>query len=232
MKVLMVLTSHRQLGDGLERTGIWLEGFAAPYYIFKEAHAAVILASPAGHKVPIDPRSEQPDNQAKAMQQLLADSAALELLTKTRKLSDIDPEGFDALFYPDGYGSLWDLAEDHASRLLINAMYAQSKPVAAVGHGLAAFRYARGPFGLSLVRGKAVTGFSNSEETSAGLDNTVPFLVEDMLKEHGGEYSKATDGQPHVVTTETLVTGQNPASSADTARAVLKMLASRPEARP
>ncbi|MBU6417463.1 MAG: type 1 glutamine amidotransferase domain-containing protein [Xanthomonadaceae bacterium] len=224
MNILMVLTSHGQLGNTGKTTGLWLEELAAPYYVFKDAKAEVTLASPAGGKPPVDPNSEAPGSQTDATRRFLADGEAMQALARTHKLADIDPESFDAVFYPGGHGPLWDLAGDDASRHVIEALYAQGKPVAAVCHGVAALREARGPFGLSLVRGKAVTGFADSEERAAGLADAVPFLVEDMLKEAGGLYSKAADWKAHVVTSGNLITGQNPASSAGAAKAVVQQL--------
>lgn len=224
MKILMVLTSHSQLGKTGKATGLWLEELAAPFYVFKDAKAEVTLASPNGGQPPVDPNSEQPDNQTEATKRFQADSDAMNALASTHKLADIDAEACDAVFYAGGHGPLWDLADNEESRLLIDKMYAAGKPIAAVCHGVAALGNALGPFGISLVRGKPVTGFSNSEEKAAGLTDAVPFLVEDMLKEAGGDYSKAADGQSHVVTSGNLITGQNPASSADVAKAVLKML--------
>ena len=224
MKILMVLTSHGQLGDTGRATGLWLEELAAPYYVFRDANAEITLASPAGGKPPIDPNSEAPGGQTDATRRFLADGEAMQALDRTHKLADMDPGSFDAVFYAGGHGPLWDLAEDDASRRLMEVMYAQGKPVAAVCHGVAALRDARGPFGLPLVRGKAVTGFADSEERAAGHADAVPFLVEDMLKEAGGLYSKAADWQAHVVTSGNLITGQNPASSAGAAKAVLQQL--------
>lgn len=224
MKILMVLTSHGQLGKTDKPTGLWFEELAAPYYVFKDAKAEVSLASPNGGQPPVDPNSEKPDNQTEATKRFRADDEAMNALANTHKLADVDAETHDAVFYAGGHGPLWDLADNEDSRLLIDKMYAADKPVAAVCHGVAALGNALGPFGISLVRGKHVTGFSNSEEKAAGLTDAVPFLVEDMLKEAGGEYSKGADGQSHVVTSGNLITGQNPASSADAAKAVLKML--------
>ncbi|HJR13874.1 MAG TPA: type 1 glutamine amidotransferase domain-containing protein [Rhodanobacteraceae bacterium] len=224
MNILMVLTSHGQLGQTGEKTGLWLEELATPYYLFKNAGAVVTFASPAGGQVPIDPTSEQPDKQTEATRRFRADSDAMQALARTEKVADLDPEAFDAVFYAGGHGPLWDLADNHDSRRLIEILYARGKPVAAVCHGTAALRGARGPFGLPLVRGKDVTGFSNSEERAAGLAEKVPFLVEDALKEAGGIYSKAADWQPHVVTSGNLITGQNPASSVGAAKAVLQQL--------
>ncbi|MFI4969072.1 MAG: type 1 glutamine amidotransferase domain-containing protein [Lysobacterales bacterium] len=224
MKILMVLTSHDQLGDTGRKTGFWLEEFAAPYYVFKDAGAEIVVASPKGGQPPLDPKSDEPGAQTKATARFRADPAAQKLLATSQKLSDAHADDFDAIFYPGGHGPLWDLAEDAISQHLIEKFYAAGKPVAAVCHGPGAFRNARGPFGLPLVRGKAVTGFSDSEEKAAGLTDVVPFLVEDMLKGHGGGYSKKADWQPHVVTDANLVTGQNPASSEKAARAVLTLL--------
>jgi putative intracellular protease/amidase len=224
MNILMVLTSHSQLGESGKTTGLWLEELAAPYWAFKDAHANITLASPAGGKSPVDPNSESADSQTGATRRFVADAEAMQALAHTQKLSELDPAGFDAVFYPGGHGPLWDLADDRDSQRLIETMYAQGKPVGAVCHGVAALRDARGPFGLPLVRGKAVTGFSDSEERAAGLVDVVPFLVEDMLKTIGGTYSKAADWQAHVVTSGNLVTGQNPASSVGAAKAVLQLL--------
>lgn len=227
MKILVVLTSHGQLGETGKATGLWLEELASPYYVFKDAGADVTLASPAGGQPPVDPNSEQAGNQTEATKRFRADSAAMQALAHTHKLAEIDREAYDAVFYPGGHGPLWDLADNEDSRLLIDAVYAAGKPVAAVCHGVAALRNALGPFGLSLVRGKAVTGFSNSEEKAAGLADAVPFLIEDMLKEDGGEYSRAADWQSHVVVSGNLITGQNPASSTGAAQAVLQQLRSK-----
>ena len=228
MKILMVLTSHGELGDTGRKTGIWLEEFAAPYYVFVDAGAQVVLASPKGGQPPIDPKSDHAGAQTEAIARFRADAAAQAALAHTRVLADVANDEFDAVFYPGGHGPLWDLARDRDSLRLIERMYAAGKPVGAVCHGPAALCDARGPFGLPLLRGKAVTGFSDSEEAAAGLTDVVPFLVEDVLKRRGGIYSKQPDWQPHVVTAANVVTGQNPASSAGTARAVLALVAKAP----
>jgi putative intracellular protease/amidase len=225
MKILMILTSHDQLGNTGKKTGFWLEEFASPYYVFKDAGAEITLASPKGGQPPLDPKSDAPDAQTAATARFRADPQAQAALASTRILSEIRSEEFDALFYPGGHGPLWDLAKDIDSIRLAEHFYAEGKPLAAVCHGPGVFLDARGPYGLPLVRGKAVTGFSNSEEAAAGLTDVVPFLVEDMLKEHGGEYEKMPDWQGHVVVDANLITGQNPASSETTARAVLTQLA-------
>jgi len=224
MKILMVLTSHDQLGDTGKKTGFWLEEFAAPYYVFKDAGAQVVLASPKGGQPPLDPGSAAEGAQTPSTVRFQADQEAVSALANTRKLADVVEEEFDAVFYPGGHGPLWDLVEDRDSIHLIEKTYADHKPVAAVCHAPAVLRHARGPHGLPLVRGKTVTGFANTEEAAVGLTDIVPFLVEDMLKQNGGEYSKADDWQPHVLADRNLVTGQNPASSEGAARAVLELL--------
>lgn len=225
MKVLMVLTSHDQLGATGEKTGFWLEEFAAPYYVFKDAGADVTLASPKGGQPPLDPKSDAPDAQTEATRRFKQDKAAQESLAHTRKLSEISASDYDAIFYPGGHGPLWDLAEDRASIALIEKFYAAKKPVGAVCHAPAVLRHAKAPDGALLVKGKNVTGFSNSEEEAIGLTKIVPFLLEDMLKANGGHYSKAANWQSHVRVDGTLVTGQNPASSADVAKEIIKLLA-------
>lgn len=225
MKVLMVLTSHGELGDTGEKTGFWLEEFAAPYYVFRDAGVDITLASPLGGQPPLDPRSDDPDAQTEATRRFKADRAAQAALSSTRRLATVSAADFDAVFYPGGHGPLWDLAEDASSIALIETMLASGKPVAAVCHAPAALRHARTVDGVPVVQGKSVTGFTNTEEEAVGLTRVVPFLVEDMLTEHGGHYSKAADWQPHVVHDGLLITGQNPASSAPAAQALLEMLA-------
>lgn len=224
MKILMVLTSHDQLGNTGEKTGFWLEEFAAPYYVFKDAGADITLASPLGGQPPLDPKSDDPSFQTDATRRFKADVAAQAALANTRKLADVSAATFDAVFYPGGHGPLWDLAEDPASIVLIEAMLAAGKPVAAVCHAPAVLRHPKDADGHPVVRGKSVTGFTNTEEEAVGLTDVVPFLVEDMLKKNGGNYSKGADWQPHVVTDGRLITGQNPASSEPAAKALLKML--------
>ena len=224
-KVLMVLTSHDRLGDTGKKTGFWLEEFANPYYILRDAGFDVVLASPKGGQPPLDPKSDDPNSETDATRRFKSDQEAQAALARTVRLADVSPDEYDAIFYPGGHGPLWDLSEDRDSIGLIEALYAAGKPVAAVCHGPAAFRRAKAPDGSPLVRGKSVTGFSDTEEAAAGLTDVVPFLVEDMLKQEGGEYSKAADWQPYAVTDGNLITGQNPASSADTARALQAQLA-------
>ena len=224
MKILMVLTSHDQLGDTGKKTGFWLEEFAAPYYVFKDAGADVTVVSPLGGQPPLDPKSDAPDAQSKDTTRFKADAEAQALLAHTGKLAEVSAADFDAVFYPGGHGPLWDLAEDKASIALIEAMLAAGKPVAAVCHAPGVLRHASNADGSPLVQGKDVTGFTNSEEAAAGLTDVVPFLVEDMLTRNGGKYSRAADWQPHVVRDGLLVTGQNPASSEPAAKALLALL--------
>lgn len=225
MKILMVLTSHDQLGNTGKKTGFWLEEFAAPYYVFKDAGVQITLASPKGGQPPLDPKSSDPASQTDATRRFDADAAAKAVLANTQKLSAISAKDYDAVFYPGGHGPLWDLAEDTASMALIEATIAAGKPVAAVCHAPGVFRHTKAANGKPLVQGKAVTGFTNSEEAAVGLTDVVPFLVEDMLTQHGGMYSKKADWQSYVVTDGLLITGQNPASSEAAAHALLKLLA-------
>ena len=224
MKILMVLTSHDQLGDTDMKTGVWLEEFAAPYFIFRDAGAEITLASPKGGQPPLDPKSDAPDAQTEDTLRFKQDKAAQSALAATKKLSAINANDYDALFYPGGHGPLWDLAEDRDSIKIIETMYAAGKPVAAVCHAPAAFHLTLTATGLPLVQGKSVTGFTNSEESAAGLTSSVPFLVEDMLKKNGGKFSKAHDWQSYVLTDGNLITGQNPASSGGAAMALLQQL--------
>ena len=227
MNILMVLTSHDCLGDTGKKTGFWLEEFAAPYYVFKDAGATLTLASPLGGQPPLDPKSDEADAQTAATRRFKSDPAAQAALADTRKLSSIQASKFDAVFYPGGHGPLWDLAEDKQSIALIEAMLAADKTVSTVCHAPGVLRHVRAADGTPLVKGKQVTGFANTEEEAAQLTKVVPFLVEDMLVEHGGHYSKGADWQPHVVTDGQLITGQNPASSEPAARAVLARLQAR-----
>lgn len=225
MKILMVMTSHDRLGDSGEKTGFWLEEFAAPYYAFQDAGAEITVVSPLGGQPPLDPKSDEPQAQTPATRRFKSDPAARAVLATTGKLDAVSASDFDALFYPGGHGPLWDLAEDRTSIALVEAMLAAGKPVAAVCHAPGVLRRVRSANGAPLVQGRAVTGFANSEERAAGLTGVVPFLVEEMLRENGGIYSKAPDWQPHVVTDGLLVTGQNPASSEPAAKALLAQLA-------
>nr|WP_113866032.1 type 1 glutamine amidotransferase domain-containing protein [Brenneria salicis]NMN90161.1 putative intracellular protease/amidase [Brenneria salicis ATCC 15712 = DSM 30166]RBP63218.1 putative intracellular protease/amidase [Brenneria salicis ATCC 15712 = DSM 30166]RLM30885.1 dimethylallyltransferase [Brenneria salicis ATCC 15712 = DSM 30166] len=225
MKILMVLTSHDRLGDTGKKTGFWLEEFAAPYYAFKDAGAVITLASPQGGQPPLDPVSDEPDAQTEDTDRFKQDAEAQAALASTKRLSEVKETDFDAVFYPGGHGPLWDLAEDRHSIALIEAFSQAGKPVGVVCHAPGVLRHVRGADGDSLVKGRKVTGFSNTEEDAVQLTNIVPFLVEDELKQKGGLYEKGADWQPYVVTDGLLVTGQNPASSAPVAAALLKLLA-------
>lgn len=224
MKILMVLTSHGELGDSGQKTGFWLEEFTSPYYAFKDAGVDLTLASPKGGQPPLDPKSDEPGAKSDSTQRFKADPDAQRVLANTRKLSGLVAGDFDAVFYPGGHGPLWDLAEDVASIALIEAMLAAGKPVAAVCHAPGVLRHVKTPAGASVVKGRSVTGFSNTEEAAVGLTQVVPFLVEDFLKGEGGQYTKTSDWAPFVVSDGLLITGQNPASSESAARALLALL--------
>lgn len=224
MKILMVLTSHDKLGSTGKKTGFWLEEFAAPYYHFIDAGAEVTLASPLGGQPPLDPSSDVPAAQTHATRRFKSDTTAQAKLGSTIKLGGVAASYFDAVFYPGGHGPLWDLAENAYSIKLIETMLATGKPVAAVCHAPGVLRHVKLPDGQLVVSGKAVTGFSNSEEDAVGLAKVVPFLVEDMLKKSRALYSKGADWQPYVITDGLLITGQNPASSQPAGNALLDKL--------
>ncbi|CAD6554218.1 Protein/nucleic acid deglycase HchA [Paraburkholderia hiiakae] len=224
MKILMVLTSHDELGNTGRKTGFWLEELAAPYYVFKDAGVQIVLASPKGGKPPLDPKSNEPDFQTDLTRRFEADPAALADLANTAKLKDVANGEYDAVFYPGGHGPMWDLAEDRDSIGLIERTIAAGKPVDLVCHAPGVLRHVKGPDGKPLVNGKSVTGFTNSEEEAVGLTKVVPFLVEDELKAKGANYSKGPDWQPYVLEDGLLLTGQNPASSGPAAKALLEKL--------
>lgn len=226
-RVLMVLTSHDTLGDTGRQTGFWLEEFAAPFYVFQDAGVEVTLASPEGGQPPIDPSSDAPETQTDDTRRFHHDDAARRQLASTVKLANVKADDFDAVFYPGGHGPLWDLAEDVHSRKLLESFAASGRPIAAVCHAPAVFKHTRNADGSALVAGKRVTGFTNGEEQAAGLTEVVPFLIEDMLKARGGLYEKGADWSNYVVRDGTLVTGQNPASSAAAARELLSLLTGR-----
>ncbi|WP_060481835.1 type 1 glutamine amidotransferase domain-containing protein [Pseudomonas sp. NBRC 111119] len=229
-KILMVLTSHDQLGNTGKKTGFWLEEFAAPYYVFIDNGADVTLASPKGGQPPLDPKSDEADAQTDATRRFASDAEGQAALADTVPLDQVDPYHFDAVFYPGGHGPLWDLAEDKHSITLLQAFYAANKPIAAVCHAPGVLKNVKAPDGHPAVKGKQVTGFTNSEEAAVGLTDVVPFLVEDMLKAKGGAYSKGADWSSHVVEDGHLITGQNPASSEAAAEALLARLAQEPGA--
>jgi len=224
MKILMVLTSHDELGDTGKKTGFWLEEFAAPYYVFKDAGAEITLASPKGGQPPLDPTSDTDDNQTEATKRFKQDDQTQKVLANTLKLSTVSANGFDAIFYPGGHGPLWDLAENSHSIDLIETFNQSDRPIGAVCHAPAVFKHTKGKDGKPLVSGKSVTGFTNSEEEGVGLTDIVPFLVEDNLKSNGGNYQKGEDWASFTVTDGKLITGQNPASSEEAARKLLGLL--------
>lgn len=225
-EVLIVLTSHEDLGTTGEKTGFWLEEFATPYYAFIDKGYEVTLASPAGGRPPVDPKSAQPEWETDATKRLENDATAQAAVENTKRLSEINAKDYDAIFFPGGHGPMWDLAADDITAALVNSFYEAGKPVAAVCHGPAALAKAVDKNGSSVVSGKKVTGFTNTEETAVGLEKAVPFLLEDKLKELGGDYSCANDWQPHVVVDGNLITGQNPASAGAVAEAIIDSLGS------
>ncbi len=225
MKILMVLTSHNELGDTGRKTGFWLEELAAPYYAFRDAGADVVLASPKGGQAPIDPASNELALQTDLTRRFEADATANAQLAATVRLDSVSQADFDTVFYPGGHGPLWDLAEDKNSVELIQSFLAAGKPIALVCHAPGVLRHVKRQDGKPMVEGRRVTGFANTEEAGMGLTEVVPFLVEDELKAKGGIYSKAGDMAPYVVIDGLLITGQNPASSASAASLLLKQLA-------
>ncbi len=222
--ILIVLTSHDRLGDTGEKTGFWLEEFAAPYYVFRDAGLDITLASPAGGQPPLDPKSGEADAQTDATRRFEADAGAQEALANTLPLGSVDPAGFDAVFYPGGHGPLWDLAGDPDSIRLIETFWAAGKVVAAVCHAPAVLLRARDTTGGALVAGRQVTGFTNDEEAAVNLTDVVPYLLEDELKAHGGVFSRAEPFAAWIRRDGLLITGQNPASSEPVAHEVLEAL--------
>lgn len=224
MNVLFVLTSHEDLGETGEKTGFWIEEFASPYYFLADKGVKITIASPKGGQPPIDPKSELADFSTPATERYNKDAATKNLIKNTVKLESINTEDYDAVFYPGGHGPLWDLAEDKTSIALIESFYNANKPVAFVCHAPAALKHPKKADGSPLVKGKKVTGFSNSEEEAVQLTEVVPFLLEDMLQEKGGTYSKGADWAPYALEDGLLITGQNPASSELVAELLLKKL--------
>ena len=230
MKILIVLTSHSGLGDTGIKTGFWLEEFAAPYYTLADAGAAISLASPKGGQPPIDPKSEAPEAQTTYTHRFGRDQSLRRTLANTLKLGDVEAANYDAVFYPGGHGPLWDLTNDSHSVALLEAFEQQGKPMALVCHAPCALLKLKSPNGDSLIKGKRITGFSNTEEEVVKLDKVVPFLLEDELKNAGAVYSKGPDFGVYLQKDGLLITGQNPASSAAAAQALLKLLAEKSRA--
>lgn len=224
MKILFVLTSHDELGDTGKKTGFWIEEFAAPYYALLDKGAEITVATPKGGQAPIDPSSDSEDAQTKDTKRYKDDEDAQSVINNTKKLADVNASDFDAVFYPGGHGPLWDLANDATSIKLIETFNEQAKPVAFVCHAPAALKGVKGTDGNPLVKGKKVTGFTNSEEAAVQLTEVVPFLVEDMLQENGGIYSKKEDWAAYAIQDGNLITGQNPASSELVAEKLLTAL--------
>ncbi|WP_300668286.1 type 1 glutamine amidotransferase domain-containing protein [Desulfoluna sp.] len=224
MKLLMVLTSHDKLGNTGLKTGFWLEEFASPYYVFKDQNMEVTLASPKGGQPPLDPKSDEPDFQTEATERFQTDAEAQRQLAHTLRLDSLNPSDFDAVFYPGGHGPLWDLAEDKTSISLLETFFQHGKPMGLVCHAPGVLRHTKREDGEPLVKGKRVTGFSNSEEEAVELTEVVPFLLEDMLTSSQGLYHKGADWESHVEIDGNLLTGQNPASSKAVALDMVKML--------
>jgi len=213
MNILFVVTSHDTLGDTGKKTGFWIEEFASPYYFLLDKGATITVATPKGGVAPIDPSSDTEDAQTESTKRFKKDSEAQAVINNTKKLADMDAADFDAVFYPGGHGPLWDLSKDKNSINLIETFHKQEKPVAFVCHAPAALKEVKGADGAALVKGKKVTGFTNTEEEAVQLTDVVPFLVEDMLKANGGIYSKKEDWAAYAIEDGHLITGQNPASS-------------------
>ncbi|MBB3764568.1 type 1 glutamine amidotransferase domain-containing protein [Sphingomicrobium lutaoense] len=229
MNILIVLTSHDELGTTGEKTGFWLEEFAAPYYVLKDAGHNITITSPEGGQPPLDPKSDEPDSQTDATRRFKEDEAAQAHLANSERLSTINPKDYDAVFYPGGHGPLWDLAVDEHSKRVIEQTLRSGKPVALVCHAPAVLKNVEAEDGSPIVKGRKVTGFTNEEEEAVGLTDVVPYLLEDVLKEQGAEWSEGGTFQPHVVADGLLITGQNPPSSEPAAKALLKALETKEE---
>ncbi len=223
-KVLFVLTSHGSLGNTGHKTGFWIEEFAAPYYALLDKGVNITIASPKGGQPPVDPKSDEPESGTPATERFKKDAEIQKKLANTLLLSDVKEADYDAVFYPGGHGPLWDLAEDKYSIKLIESFYENNKPIAAVCHAPAIFKHTKNKMDAPLVSGKKITGFSNEEEDAVQLTKVVPFLVEDMLKANGADYSKVANWQPYAVQDGRLITGQNPASSELVAEKLLHQL--------
>ena len=223
-KVLFVVTSHDKLGDTGKKTGLWIEEFATPYYELVDQGVTVVIASPKGGQPPIDPKSTLPDFQTETTKRFYSDSKTQKIFSKTLKLSEVNHEGYDAVFYPGGHGPLWDLSEDTNSIQLIESFYNNNKPIAFVCHAPAALLHVKDKSGQPLVKGKKVTGFTNSEEAAVGLTDVVPFLIEDMLKQNGAIYKKGADWSSFAVSDGLLISGQNPQSASLVAKKLIEKI--------
>lgn len=225
--ILLVTTSHSLMDSG-DVTGVWAEELATPYYLFGDAGAKVTVASIKGGPVPFDPRSisgsePQPDS----VQRLLADKPVMDALQNTPSIDALDSLLYDAIFLPGGHGTMWDLAQSEALAHRIADLDARGKPIAAVCHGPAGLTHVKRRDGTWLVSGRKVTGFTNAEERKVGLAKSVPFLLQDRLVERGADFVEADVFQPHALRDGNLITGQNPASSEQTAQLMLRALHER-----
>jgi putative intracellular protease/amidase len=222
-KVLFVVTSHDKLGDTGEKTGFWIEELVAPYYELADEGIQIDIATPLGGQPPIDPKSADPSSATEDTKRFDADKELQAKLSRTLTLADVKESDYDAVFYPGGHGPLWDLVTDKNSIELIQSFYTNNKPVAFVCHAPAVLKNVK-INDEYVVKGKKVTGFTNSEEEAVGLTKVVPFLLEDVLKANGGIYSKTEDWHPYAVEDGLLITGQNPASSKLVAEKLLQQL--------
>ncbi|MBL4670491.1 MAG: type 1 glutamine amidotransferase domain-containing protein [Flavobacteriales bacterium] len=223
-KVLFVVTSHDKLGDTGKKTGLWIEELATPYYELVDQGVTVVIASPKGGQPPIDPKSTSPDFQTETTKRFYSDSKTQKIFSKTLKLSEVNHEDYDAVFYPGGHGPLWDLSEDINSIQLIESFYNNNKPIAFVCHAPAALQHVKDKSGQPLVKGKKVTGFTNSEEAAVGLTDIVPFLIEDMLKQNGAIYKKGADWSSFAISDGLLISGQNPQSAGLVAKKLIEKI--------
>lgn len=226
-KILFVVTSHDELGNTGKKTGLWIEEFAAPYYALTDQGVEITIASPKGGQAPIDPKSALPESSTEATKRFYADKNAQSKLSKTIALNKVSQGNYDAVFYPGGHGPMWDLSEDQRSARLIESFYRNNKPIAFVCHAPAALKNVKNSNGEPLIKGKNVTGFTNTEEAAVQLTHVVPFLLEDMLKEKGGNYQKGADWQSFAITDGLLITGQNPASSILVSQKLMELLKSK-----
>ncbi|MFI0431054.1 type 1 glutamine amidotransferase domain-containing protein [Mariniflexile sp. HMF6888] len=224
MKILIVLTSHSELGDTGEKTGFWIDEFATPYYVLADGGAAITIASPKGGQPPVDPKSEVKDAQTSSTKRFYKDNILIDKVAHSLKLSEVNETDYDAVFYPGGHGPLWDLVTDKTSIKLIEAFYNHQKPIAFVCHAPATLVNVKSIDGESMVKGKHLTGFSNTEEEAVKLTKVVPFLLEDELTKHGAHYSKGSDWASYTKQDGFLITGQNPGSSEEVAKLLLKTL--------
>lgn len=224
LKILMITTSHSDLGNTGHKTGVWLEELATPYYIFKDAGAEITIASPKGGQVPLDPKSEDASSETEMSKRFSNDRDALLQLANSVKIADLKARDFDAVFLPGGHGPMWDLSDNYELKLLLEDFYKNQKPIGSVCHGVAGLIPLRNEDGQPIIKGKNLTSFSNSEEELVGLTNVVPFLLESELKNLGAGYSKNDDFAPYIVKDGLLITGQNPASSENTAKELLTII--------